>query len=93
MLSTPAIPIRANAAKLRSARPGSEEKEVMPDQTASRQKTALHRRGRHRLSYSNAKEIKKMHLPKGLIDQLLNGALGIVKVDDKDDIFPTEIAV
>ncbi len=43
--------------------------------------------------FSDSNKIKKIYLPKAIIDQLSNGALGIVKVDEKYEIVPAETAV
>ena len=42
--------------------------------------------------FSDANKIKKLYLPKPLIDQLSSGSLGIVKVDEKYEIVPAETA-
>jgi len=42
--------------------------------------------------FTDANKIKKMYLPKPLIDQLSNGALGIVKVDQQYELVPAETA-
>lgn len=42
--------------------------------------------------FTDANKIKKMYLPKPLIDQLSKGKLGIVKVEEKYELVPAEIA-
>lgn len=42
--------------------------------------------------FADANKIKKIYLPKALVDQLSTGALGIVKVADKYEIVPADIA-
>lgn len=42
--------------------------------------------------FTDANKIKKMYLPKPLIDKLSKGTLGIVKVEEKYEIVPAEIA-
>ncbi len=42
--------------------------------------------------FSDSNKIKKMYLPKAIIDRLSTGTLGIVKVDEKYEIVPTETA-
>jgi len=42
--------------------------------------------------FADTNKIKKMSLPKGIVDQLSNGLLGIVKVDDKYEIVPAVTA-
>lgn len=43
--------------------------------------------------FADANKIKKIYLPKALIDQLSKGALGIVKIEAKYEIVPAETAV
>ena len=43
--------------------------------------------------FADTNKIKKIYLPKALIDQLSNGTLGIVKVGEKYEIVPAETAV
>ena len=42
--------------------------------------------------FVDANKIKKMYLPKAIIDQLSKGSLGIVKVDDNYELVPAETA-
>lgn len=42
--------------------------------------------------FSDSNKIKKMYLPKAVIDKLSNGSLGIVKVAEKYEIVPAETA-
>jgi uncharacterized protein YaiL (DUF2058 family) len=43
--------------------------------------------------FADANKIKKLYLPKPLIDRLSKGVLGIVKVEDKYELVPAETAV
>lgn len=49
-------------------------------------------RGEIAFHFADANKIKKMYLPKPLIDQLSKGVLGIVKVEEKYEIVPAETA-
>jgi hypothetical protein len=42
--------------------------------------------------FSDSNKIKKIYLPKAIIDQLSNGILGIVKLDEKYEIVPADTA-
>ncbi len=42
--------------------------------------------------FADANKIKKIYLPKAIIDQLSIGILGIVKVEDKYELVPAETA-
>lgn len=61
-----------------------------------KQMAAMHRvkagKGDIAFHFSDANKIKKLSLPKALIDQLSIGTLGIVKVEDKYELVPAEIA-
>jgi len=49
-------------------------------------------KGEVAFNFADANKIKKMLLPKELINQLSNGQLGIVKVADKYEVVPAETA-
>lgn len=61
-----------------------------------KQMAAKHRvnpgKGEIAFHFADANKIKKIYLPKGIIDQLSNGSLGIVKVEEKYEIVPVETA-
>ncbi|NTV12541.1 MAG: DUF2058 domain-containing protein [Desulfobulbaceae bacterium] len=61
-----------------------------------KQLVAMHQvkagKGEIAFHFADANKIKKMYLPKALIDQLSKGSLGIVKVEDKYELVPAEIA-
>jgi len=61
-----------------------------------KQMASMHRvklgKGDIAFHFSDANKIKKIYLPKAIVDQLSVGALGIVKVEDKYEIVPAEIA-
>ena len=42
--------------------------------------------------FSDSNKIKKMYFPKEVVSQLSSGRLGIVKVEDKYEVVPTETA-
>jgi len=42
--------------------------------------------------FADTNKIKKISLPKAIVDQLSNGSLGIVKVEEKYEIVPAETA-
>ncbi|MDF1578486.1 MAG: DUF2058 domain-containing protein [Desulfurivibrionaceae bacterium] len=50
-------------------------------------------RGDRDFHFSDANKIKKMSLPKEIVDRLSDGRLGIVKVDGKYEIVPAATAV
>jgi uncharacterized protein YaiL (DUF2058 family) len=49
-------------------------------------------RGEIVFHFADANKIKKLYLPKPLIDQLSKGTLGIVKVEEKYELVPAETA-
>lgn len=61
-----------------------------------KQMTGKHRvkvgKGEIAFHFADANKIKKIYLPKTIIDQLSCGSLGIVKVEDKYEIVPAETA-
>ncbi|NTW88088.1 MAG: DUF2058 domain-containing protein [Desulfobulbaceae bacterium] len=62
-----------------------------------KQMTAMHRvqagKGESSFHFADANKIKKMYLSKEIINQLSVGSLGIIKVEDKYEIVPAEIAI
>jgi hypothetical protein len=61
-----------------------------------KQLAAMHRvnagKGEIAFHFADANKIKKLYLPKAIIDQLSTGSLGIVKIEDKYEIVPAETA-
>ena len=49
-------------------------------------------KGEIAFNFADANKIKKMYLPKAVINQLSSGTLGIVKVDRKYEVVPAETA-
>jgi uncharacterized protein YaiL (DUF2058 family) len=49
-------------------------------------------KGDNAFHFSDSNKIKKMYLPKAVINQLSSGTLGIVKVDRKYEVGPAETA-
>lgn len=49
-------------------------------------------RGDVAFHFSDSIKIKKLYLPKAVVNQLSTGTLGIVKVDDKYEVVPAETA-
>lgn len=62
-----------------------------------KQLAAMHRvkvgKGDIAFHFADANKIKKLYLPKTVIDQLSRGALGIVKVEEKYELVPAETAL
>jgi len=62
-----------------------------------KQLAAMHRikpgKGDIAFHFADANKIKKLYLPKTIIDQLSRGSLGIIKVEEKYELVPAETAL
>jgi uncharacterized protein YaiL (DUF2058 family) len=80
---------QSNAQRDRAAREKEIEAQLKQLVASNRLSTG---QGDTAFHFSDSNKIKKIYLPKAIIDQLSIGTLGIVKVDEKYDIVPAETA-
>ena len=101
---TPAPVDRSVELALQQKREQARQSNAQRDQAAREKETyaqikqlaAMHRvqagKGNIAFHFTDANKIKKLYLPKAIIDQLSTGALGIVKIEDKYELVPAETA-